>query len=148
MKIIVEGDPILREIIPKIEKIEKRHFELAQEMAESLEGLNALGLSANQIGLKERMFVAILKEGKNHVIRVFFNPEIAKLSEKKSTYEEGCLSIPEVFEEIDRPESCTLRYVDVDGNTVEEEFDEMNSRVIQHETDHLNGVLFTDYLDK
>jgi peptide deformylase len=108
-----------------------------------------IGLAAIQIGVPKRIVTMDVakKEGEKEP-RVFINPEITWSSEEKSTYEEGCLSIPEIHEDVDRPARVRVKFLDLDGKAHEEEADGLYATCIQHEIDHLNGVLFIDHISK
>ncbi len=109
---------------------------------------NGIGLSANQIGLPLRLFVAQLPDDKDNgempKFYAIFNPEITKLSEEKCVMEEGCLSVPDIFGEVERPEKITLEGLDKSGKRVKIKAWGVLSRIFQHELDHLNGILFID----
>ena len=124
---------------------------LAEDMFETMYEAPGIGLAAIQIGVPQRLITMDLakKEGPRQPRpRVFINPEILWSSEEKSTYEEGCLSIPEYYEEVERPAKVRVRFTDLDGKVHEEEAEGLFATCIQHEIDHLNGVLFVDYLSK
>ena len=115
-----------------------------------MENAKGIGLAAPQIDKSIRLFIidtthAEEEEGRQ-MRKAFINPEIIEESEEEWAYEEGCLSIPDVHADVTRPEAVVVRYYDEDWNLKEEEFDGMNARVIQHEYDHIEGVLFTDYV--
>ncbi|MEO1405183.1 MAG: peptide deformylase, partial [Pseudomonadota bacterium] len=101
-----------------------------------------------QIGEPVRIIVMDLQENEEKNPRYFVNPEILETSEETAPYEEGCLSIPEVFDTVERPAKCLVKYMNYDGETVEEWADGLYATCIQHEMDHLNGVLFIDYLSR
>ncbi len=121
--------------------------EIVGGMAETMLRANGLGLSANQVGLNARLFVALIpdeedeKDGKFYAI---FNPEIIKFSRKKIVMEEGCLSIPGVYRLVERPEKIALEGQDENGKKIKIQTGGLAARVFQHETDHLNGILFID----
>jgi peptide deformylase len=118
-------------------------------MLETMYAAPGIGLAAVQIGVMQRVIVMDLaREGEPKAPRHFVNPEILWASEETSPYEEGCLSIPEVYDEVTRPSRVRVRYLDYQGRTVEEEADGLYAVCIQHEMDHLNGVLFIDHLSR
>jgi peptide deformylase len=118
-------------------------------MFETMYEAPGIGLAAIQVAQPLRMITMDLskKEGETNP-RVFINPEILSASEELSVYEEGCLSIPEYYEDVERPAKVRIRYLDIDGKAQEVEADGLFATCIQHEIDHLNGVLFVDYLSK
>lgn len=145
--ILTDGAPELREKVAPIEMVTPEHIALADEMVDLVLDRNALGLAANQIGVTDvRVFVGLIEEEGKYYARVFFNPEVVEKSDTEATFEEGCLSVPKFFESFKRPKTITLRFLTEDNELVEEEFTGMNARLVQHETDHLDGILFTDYV--
>ena len=123
---------------------------LTEDMFQTMYDAPGIGLAAIQIGVPTRIVTMDLskKEDEDLKPRVFINPEIISASEELSTYEEGCLSIPEYYEEVERPAKVRIRYMDLDGKTHEEDAEGLLATCIQHEIDHLNGVLFIDHLSK
>jgi peptide deformylase len=122
---------------------------LAADMLETMYDAPGIGLAAIQIGVPKRLVVIDL--GKNPEERspmVLVDPEITWMSDEKRIHEEGCLSIPEYYEEVERPDRIRLRYRNLDGDIVQTEADGILATCIQHEVDHLNGVLFVDYLSR
>jgi len=145
--ILTDEHPMLRKKLPVMDNIGEEQFELAKQMMEYVMKNPALGLAANQVGREDRLFVGLLEyDGKNY-LRAFYNPEIVNFGDEEGLFEEGCLSVPEMYGTFKRPKVVKLRYQDEEGNEVEEEFSGKNSRIVQHETDHLNGILFTDYVE-
>ena len=127
--------------------------ELVRDMAETMYDAPGIGLAAIQVAQPVRLITMDLaKKDENGETkprpRVFINPEIISSSEEFSVYEEGCLSIPEYYEEVERPAQVRIRFTDLDGKVHEEDADGLFATCIQHEIDHLNGVLFVDYLSK
>jgi peptide deformylase len=122
---------------------------LVDDMFETMYDAPGIGLAAIQIGVPKRIVTMDLskKEGDTNP-RVFINPEIVWSSDDKSTYEEGCLSIPEIHEDVDRPARVKVKFLDLDGERHEEEAEGLYATCIQHEIDHLNGVLFIDHISK
>lgn len=147
--IIILPDKQLRLISKPIEKITPEIRALADDMFETMYEAPGIGLAAIQIAVPLRLITMDLskKEGEQEP-RVFINPEILSSSEELSVYEEGCLSIPEYYEEVERPARVRVRFMDIDGKIHEEDADGLYATCIQHEIDHLNGVLFVDYLSK
>lgn len=122
---------------------------LMDDMLETMYDAPGIGLAAIQIGVPKRIIVMDLaKEDEPKAPRYFVNPEILEVVDETARYEEGCLSVPEVFDEVDRPVRAKLRYLDYDGNQVEEWAEGLFAVCIQHEMDHLNGTLFIDHLSR
>lgn len=122
---------------------------LMDDMLETMYAAPGIGLAAVQIGEPKRVIVMDLaREGEEPRPRYYVNPEIVWASEETAPYEEGCLSVPEVYDEVERPARVRLRYLDYQGNAVEEEADGLFAVCIQHEMDHLEGVLFIDHLSR
>ncbi|MCD8496628.1 MAG: peptide deformylase [Alphaproteobacteria bacterium] len=174
--IITIPDPVLKQTAHKIENITPDIKEQAQAMLDAMYDARGIGLAANQVAELNRMFVMDLDpaswvydgEEKGGVLRigsayrsgekeeeeqeapsfakVFINPEITWESEQRSVYEEGCLSIPKQYADVERPAKVKVKYINLAGEIVEEEAEGLVSHCIQHEIDHLNGVLFIDYL--
>jgi peptide deformylase len=142
-------DPLLRQLSEPIGAITDEVRTLAADMLATMYEAPGIGLAAIQVGVPQRLVVIDLakpEEEKRPMVLV--NPEITWASEEKRVYEEGCLSIPEYYEEVERPDRVKFRYRDLDGNVVESEADGVLATCVQHEIDHLNGVLFIDYLSK
>ena len=147
--IVVEPDPILRKISQPIETVNNETKKLLDDMLETMYAAPGIGLAAVQVGILKRIIVIDIskeKEKKNPFFLI--NPEIIFKSEKTSSYEEGCLSLPGHFAEIERPSECRVTYIDYNGKKRELKASGILSTCIQHEVDHLNGVLFIDYLSK
>ncbi|MBR1217400.1 peptide deformylase [Bradyrhizobium sp. U87765 SZCCT0131] len=149
-EIIILPDKQLRLVSKPIEKVTPQVRKLADDMFETMYDAPGIGLAAIQIAEPVRLITMDLakKDDEQKQPRVFINPEIISASEELSVYEEGCLSIPEYYEEVERPATVRIRYLDLDGNVQEEEATGLFATCIQHEIDHLNGVLFVDYLSK
>jgi peptide deformylase len=148
-KIICIPDPQLRLISKPIASIDKSIRQLADDMLETMYDAPGIGLAAIQIGVPERMVVIDLaKKDEPKEPIVLINPEVIKVSEEMSVYEEGCLSIPDFYDEVERPARVTFRYMDIAGKTAELEADGLLATCVQHEIDHLDGKLFIDYLSK
>jgi peptide deformylase len=138
----VVGDPVLRQRAAEVTTIDGRLAKLADDMVVTMYDAPGLGLAAPQVGVEKRLFVYDVGEGPKTLI----NPEIVE-SDGEWTYEEGCLSVPGLSWEIVRPKQVHLRGVDLDGNQVDIEADEILARCFQHELDHLDGVLLLERLD-
>lgn len=154
-EIIVLPDKQLRLVSKPIEKVSSDIRKLADDMLETMYDAPGIGLAAIQIAEPLRLVTMDIskrekdEEGESKPNpRVFINPEIVAASEELSVYEEGCLSIPEYYEEVERPARVRVRYLDLDGKLHEEDAEGLFATCIQHEIDHLNGVLFVDYLSK
>lgn len=153
--LIILPDPLLRQASKPIEQIDTEIQRLADDMLETMYDAPGIGLAAIQIAQPLRLITMDIakrdKDGEEEVKprpRVFINPEIVSASEELSVYEEGCLSIPEYYEEVERPARVRVRFLDLDGKVHEEDAEGLYATCIQHEIDHLNGVLFVDYLSK
>ncbi|ABV33258.1 MULTISPECIES: peptide deformylase [Pseudothermotoga] len=140
-KIRLLGDPVLRKKSKNVERVDETTISLIKDLFETMYATDGIGLAAPQIGVSLRIFV--MDDGKP---RVFINPEIIYKSEEKEIAEEGCLSVPEVFEDVERSKEVTVRYMNEHGEEVEESFVDYSARVVQHEYDHLQGVLFIDLI--
>ena len=148
-KILTEPNPTLRNKSLPVEKVDKELQELMDDMLETMYAAPGIGLAAIQVGVAKRVIVLDLaskEEIKNPIY--FVNPEIITKSENITTYEEGCLSVPGQFAEINRPDKCHIKYLDYFGKPQEMEAAGMIATCIQHEMDHLEGILFIDYLSK
>jgi peptide deformylase len=132
-----------------VEKVDAEIRKLVDDMAESMYAADGIGLAAVQIGVPKRVIVIDLdqKEGKKNP-RAFINPKILWASEEMALFEEGCLSVPEIWDDVERPARIKAEYLDLDGKKVELEADGMLATCLQHEMDHLNGVLFIDHLSR
>ncbi|KQS81123.1 peptide deformylase [Rhizobium sp. Leaf384] len=147
--LIILPDPLLRQVSAPIERIDDDVRRMADDMLETMYDAPGIGLAAIQVGLPRRMLVIdIAKEGEEKAPQVFINPEILTSSDERSVYEEGCLSIPDYYAEVERPAGITLRYLDRDGHPQEIAADGLLATCLQHEIDHLNGVLFIDHISK
>ena len=143
LEILQDGHPILREVAKPIES--NLYLEdLVDSMKETMDKADGVGLAAPQVGHSIRLFLVLDVETMR--IRTFINPEILELSEETCDFEEGCLSIKDVTGTVNRPERVKVKYQDLDMKEHIEEFDGYVARIIQHEYDHLEGKLFTDYL--
>ena len=142
-------DPILREVSEPVNKVDKEIKHLMDDMLETMYAAPGIGLAAVQIGILKRVIVIDLSKDNEKKDPIFIvNPKILSQSKELVAYEEGCLSIPNQFAEIERPKSCILEYLDYSGNKKEIEAQGLLATCIQHEIDHLNGILFIDYLSK
>ena len=147
--IVIEPDPILRQKSESLEKVDDELRVLLDDMLETMYAAPGIGLAAVQVGVLKRLIVIDIskeKEKKNPLFLI--NPEIISRSKNTSIYEEGCLSLPGHFAEIERPEECKIKFIDYNGKKKELLANGLLATCIQHEVDHLNGVLFIDYLSK
>ena len=146
--IITEPDKILRKISSPVQKVGDTERKIMDDMVETMYSANGIGLAAIQIGIPKRIIVIDLKiENKKNPL-FFVNPVIKNKDNLKSTYEEGCLSVPNQFAEIDRPKKCDVEYLDYNGEKKILKAEGLLATCIQHEMDHLEGILFIDYLSK
>jgi len=147
--ILTEPNKILREKSLKVDLVDKDIQTLMDDMLETMYSAPGIGLAAIQVGVPKRIIVLdISPKDKPKEPMFFVNPEIINKSENNSKYEEGCLSVPGQFAEIERPDKCHVKYLDYYGNPNEIEAKGMLATCIQHEIDHLEGILFIDYLSK
>ena len=152
-EIIILPDKKLRLVSKPVEEVTAEIRKLADDMFETMYDAPGIGLAAIQIAQPLRLITMDLakrnEQGETQPRpRVFINPEIIAASEQVSVYEEGCLSIPEYYEEVERPAKVRVRFTDLDGKVHEEDAEGLFATCIQHEIDHLNGILFVDYLSK
>ena len=147
--ILTEPNKILRQISKPVEEVGKEEKILMRDMLDTMYAANGIGLAAIQIGIPKRIIVMDLsKEGEKKEPRYFVNPIIKNKNPLKATYEEGCLSVPNQFAEIDRPSKCDVEYLDFQGKKQILKAEGLLATCIQHEMDHLEGILFIDYLSK
>ena len=148
-KILTEPNKLLRQISLPVEKVEETERELMNDMLETMYAANGIGLAAIQIGVPKRIIVMDLSKEENKKNPMYFvNPVIKKKNDQNLTYEEGCLSVPNQFAEIDRPKTCEVEYLDYNGIKQNLKAEGLLATCIQHEIDHLEGILFIDYLSK
>ena len=147
--ILIAPDPRLKAVSTPVAKVDAEIRKLAEDMADSMYAAEGIGLAAVQIGVAKRVIVMDLdqKDGKKDW-RVFINPKITWASEEMATFEEGCLSVPEIWDDVERPARIKAEYLDLDGKKVEIEADGMLATCLQHEMDHLEGVLFIDHFSR
>ena len=146
--ILIHPDPRLKKLCDPVSQITADLLRLADDMLQTMYDAPGIGLAAPQLGVTKRLIVMDCVKDPEQAPRplILFNPEILWSSEDKTTYEEGCLSIPEQYAEVERPGSVTLRWTGPQGEGNEETFSGLWSTCVQHEIDHLNGRLFIDYL--
>ncbi|WP_067339878.1 peptide deformylase [Stappia indica] len=147
--IIILPDPKLRLVSEPVASVDDAVRQLADDMLDTMYDAPGIGLAAIQIGVPTRMLVLdVAREGETPAPMVVINPEVVWESEERSVYQEGCLSIPEYYEDVERPQRIGLRFLDREGAQREIEADGLLATCLQHEIDHLNGVLFIDHISK
>jgi len=148
-KILIEPNKLLRQISKPVEKVGDEERVLMDDMLETMYEAPGIGLAAIQIGVPKRIIVMDISRDENKKEpRYFVNPVIKNKNKEKVKYEEGCLSVPDQFAEIERPNACEVEYLDYDGKKQLLKADGLLATCIQHEMDHLEGILFIDYLSK
>ena len=167
-EIIEVPDPRLKTVSTPVDTFDEELKTLVSDMFETMYAAHGIGLAAIQIGEPIRLLVIDLQEpdedagaedcgdhgcGHDHRPvkydpRVFVNPEILDPAEELTTYQEGCLSVPEIYADVDRPKACRVRWQDLEGNVHEAAMDDLMATCIQHEMDHLEGILFIDHLSR
>jgi peptide deformylase len=148
-EILVVPDPRLKQVSKPVAAVDDELRALMDDMLETMYAAPGIGLAAIQIGVAKRVIVMdIAKAEEPKAPRYFVNPEILWASEETAPYEEGCLSVPEIYDEVERPAQVKIRYLNYQGETVEEDAEGLFAVCIQHEMDHLDGVLFIDHLSR
>jgi peptide deformylase len=148
-EILTVPNPVLKQVSQPVAAVDDDLRALMDDMLETMYAAPGIGLAAVQIGEPKRVIVMDLaREGEDKAPRYFVNPEILWASDETAPYEEGCLSVPEYFDEVERPAKVKLRYLNYQGETVEEDAEGLFAVCIQHEMDHLEGVLFIDHLSR
>ena len=147
--ILTAPDPRLQAVSTDVETVDADIRKLVDDMADSMDAADGIGLAAVQIGVPKRVIVIDLdqKEGSKNP-RAFINPKILWASEELAVFEEGCLSVPEIWDDVERPARIKAEYLDLNGKKVEIEADGMLATCLQHEMDHLEGVLFIDHFSR
>jgi len=147
--LIILPDPVLRQLSQPVETVSAEIRHLADDMLDTMYDAPGIGLAAIQIGIPRQMLVIdVAKDGEEKQPLVFINPKILTTSDERSVYEEGCLSIPDYYAEVERPATITVEYIDLDGKKLTAKADGLLATCLQHEIDHLNGVLFIDHISK
>ncbi|SMH35208.1 peptide deformylase [Mesorhizobium australicum] len=147
--LIILPDPLLRQVSKPVERVDAPLLKFAGDMLDTMYDAPGIGLAAIQVGEPLRLVVIDLaKEGETPEPQIFINPEIMASGNDTNVHEEGCLSIPDYYAEVERPASVTVRYLDKDGKQQELAADGLLATCLQHEIDHLNGVLFIDHISK
>ena len=148
-KILIEPNKLLRQISKNVEKVGDEERALMDDMLDTMYEAPGIGLAAIQIGVPKRIIVMDIGRDENKKEpRYFINPIIKNKNDEKAKYEEGCLSVPDQFAEIERPNACEVEYLDYYGKKQLLKADGLLATCIQHEMDHLEGILFIDYLSK
>jgi peptide deformylase len=156
LEILEVPHPGLRAVAKPVDTIDESVRAIVSNMFDTMYDARGIGLAATQVGIEQRIVVIDLQEPESDAedakpVRtplVYINPELVSVSEETSIYNEGCLSIPEQYAEVERPTRCRVKWLDLDGAAHEDDFDGLLSTCIQHEIDHLNGVLFIDHISR
>jgi len=147
--ILTEPNKILRQVSKQVEKVGEEEKKIMDDMLETMYQANGIGLAAIQIGIPKRIIVMDLAKGEEKKNPMYFvNPVIKNKNQNLATYEEGCLSVPDQFAEVNRPSTCEVEYLDYHGEKKILKAEGLIATCIQHEMDHLQGILFIDYLSK
>jgi peptide deformylase len=146
--ILIHPDPRLKTAAPEVAELTDDLRGLADDMLETMYAAPGIGLAAPQVGVAARLIVldCVKEEGAAPRPIAMFNPEVIAASDERSVYEEGCLSIPDIYADVERPSEVTVRWIDPAGAERQEDFGGLWATCVQHEIDHLNGTLFIDYL--
>ena len=147
LNILRYPDPRLHRVAEPVREVDARVRQLVQDMAETMYAAPGVGLAATQVDVHLRVIVIDVSEARDE-LRVFINPEIVERSAESKVYEEGCLSVPGVYDEVERPDRVTVRALDVDGQPFTLDADGLLAVCVQHEIDHLNGRVFVQYLSR
>ena len=148
-EIITVPNPLLKTVSKPVDAVDSKILGILNDMLETMYAAPGIGLAAIQIGIPKRLLVIdIGRDNENRDPHFFINPEILDPAEELSSFEEGCLSVPGVWEEIERPNECNVRFLDINGDEKNIRYSGMMATVIQHEMDHLNGIVFVDYLSR
>ena len=148
-EILVVPDPTLKQVSKPVETVDDDLRALMDDMLETMYAAPGIGLAAIQVGVPKRVIVMdIARQDEPKEPRYFVNPEILWASEETAPYEEGCLSVPEIYDEVERPARVKIRYLNYQGEAIEEDAEGLFAVCIQHEMDHLDGVLFIDHLSR
>ena len=140
-------DPRLQRVAQPVREVDERIRTLVRDMAETMYAAPGIGLAATQVDVHERVIVLDVSDARDE-LRVFINPEIVSASDETKVFEEGCLSVPGIYDEVERPDRVTVRALDENGKPFELEADGLLAVCVQHEIDHLNGRVFVQYLSR
>ena len=145
-EILITPNPILRKKSLPVKEISNNEITLSKKMIKIMNDAPGIGLAAPQIGELKRIITINIYQNEKNIKYTLFNPEILSFSENKVIMEEGCLSLPEQYADIERPKQIFLEYIDQNQKSIKKEIDGYEARILQHEIDHLSGILFVDYL--
>ena len=148
MEILLVPHPILRQKANKLKSVTEEDIKIANQMMEAMIKAPGVGLAANQVGVLKQIVTINYEDKENNkkANYVLFNPSITKYSDETVVMEEGCLSLPEQYADVERPKDIVVEYIDENKKTIKKEIDGYEARILQHEIDHLSGKLFVDYL--
>jgi len=148
MEILLVPHPILRQKANKLKSITEEDIKIANQMMEAMIKAPGVGLAANQVGILKQIVTINFEDKENNkkANYILFNPAIIQYSEETVVMEEGCLSLPEQYADVERPKEIVVEYIDENKKTIKKEIDGYQARILQHEIDHLSGKLFVDYL--
>ena len=148
MEILLVPHPILRQKAKKLKSVTTADIKTANLMMESMIKAPGVGLAANQVGILKQIITINFEDKENNkkANYILFNPKIIQYSKETVVMEEGCLSLPEQYADVERPKEIVLEYIDENNNTIKKQIDGYEARILQHEIDHLSGKLFVDYL--
>ena len=148
MEILLVPHPVLRQKANKLKSISKEDIKIANHMMEVMMNAPGVGLAANQIGILKQIVTINFEDKENNkkANYILFNPSIIQYSEETTVMEEGCLSLPEQYADVERPKEIMLEYMDENEKMIKKQIDGYEARILQHEIDHLSGKLFVDYL--
>lgn len=149
LPLVILPDPLLRQLSKPVERVDDQLRRFVDDMLETMYDAPGIGLAAIQVGQPLRVLtIDLSKDDEPKAPQVFINPEVVRHGDGVSAYEEGCLSIPDYYAEVERPDTVTVQYLDRDGKEQQVEADGLLATCLQHEIDHLNGVLFIDHISK
>lgn len=151
LPIRIAPDPVLKQVAKPVETVDDDIRQLLDDMLETMYNAHGIGLAANQVGILKRVIVVDVEQENHHEPGKplkLVNPEVVEKSQSLFTYQEGCLSFPQQFGDVDRPEYITVRYLDENGAPQELEAEGLLATCIQHEIDHINGIVFVDHISK
>ena len=148
MEILIVPNPILRKKANRLKKIQEQDIKIANKMMEIMNKAPGVGLAANQVGILKQIVTINFEDKENNkkANYILFNPSIIRYSDEKVIMEEGCLSLPEQYADVERSREIVVEYIDASSKTIKKEVDGYEARILQHEIDHLSGTLFVDYL--
>jgi len=149
--VVIAPDPRLRKVTKKVQIVDKKIQQTLKDMLETMYKTNGIGLAGPQVGINKQLVVIDISYDKNGAGKspmYFINPEITKSSKNLNVYNEGCLSLPNIFEDVERPATCSVKALDFNGKEFSMDCDDLLATCIQHEIDHLNGIVFADHLSR